>query len=107
MDEARRTGVSLLVLAIVGAVCIVGVAMLLVATWLAWPDDGGSTYSTAANVAQLALVLAGVAAASLSVRAVIVELGPSRALLPAAAALGFWALWWVLFPVLGVGDSTV
>lgn len=107
MHKALSTAGSLLVLLIVGAVCVVGVAMLLVATWLAWPDDGTSTYSTAANVAQLVLVLAGVAAAALSARAVIAELGPSRALLPALGALGCWALWWVLFPGLGVGDSTV
>jgi hypothetical protein len=92
---------------IVGAVCAAGIAMLLIATWLAWPDDGTSTYSTAANVGQLTLVLAGVIAAARSGRAVIAELGPSKALLPAAVAVGCWVIWWVVFAELGVGDHTV
>jgi hypothetical protein len=52
-------------------------------------------------------VLAGAAAAALSVRAIVAELSVPKTLLIAALAVGCWALWWVLFPGLGVGDSSV
>ncbi len=107
MNAIRSLGGSLLVFAVVGGVCIAGVAMLSIATWLAWPDSGTSTYSTAANVAQLGLVLAGAAAAAFSVRTIVLGSSVLKTLLIAALAVGCWALWWVLFPGLGVGDSSV
>jgi hypothetical protein len=107
MQKASATARSIVVVLAVGAVCVAGVVILTIASWLAWPgDEGSSTYSTAANVAQLGLVLAGAAAAGFSVRAVVADLGPSRALLLAALAVACWVLWWVLFPGLDIGDST-
>jgi hypothetical protein len=107
MDGTQGQARQLFAIVVVGGVCIAGSVILPIAIWLAWPDDGSSTYSTAANVGQLALVLAGVVAAALSGRALILELSLSRTLLPAALAVGCWVLWWVLFVVLGIGDSSV
>jgi hypothetical protein len=105
--DGTRSHASLLVLVVVGVVCMAGVVTLSIATWLAWPGEGSSTYSTATNAAQLGLVLAGVVAAALSARALILELRPARTLLLSALAVGCWVLWWALFPMLGVGDSSV
>ena len=100
LDIVRRALVALSGIAL-GAFLV----LVLVAIYVADPDDGGSSWSTLANVVQLALVLSGGAAAVAALASALAG-RIRRGTVFLGAAVTLWLLWW-LFLASGIGDSSV